>query len=116
MLPVGQHFLHFRNRLGRIQALGAGAGAIHDRMATVEPERIFQVIQSLTGGIVPAIHDPAVRLQQGSRTQVTVTVPPVTRTSRTAARAKDAFVHAVELGTVLLVFSILPGMVNRRLF
>ena len=47
-LAFHHHLLDLGNRLGRVQALGASLGAIHDRVAAVKPERIFQIIQAVT--------------------------------------------------------------------
>src|SRR5690242_213363 len=40
--PLHHQLLDLADRLRRIQTLRAGVGAVHDGMATVQPERIFQ--------------------------------------------------------------------------
>src|SRR5690606_8227888 len=51
----GQHQLLDRtDRLGRVQALGTGAGAVHDGVAAVELERILEVVQAHAGVLVAA--------------------------------------------------------------
>src|SRR5574337_2167153 len=50
--PLHHQLLDFRDRLGRIQPLRTGARAIHDGVATVQLERIFQIVQPLAGGLV----------------------------------------------------------------
>jgi len=47
-----QHFLGFSDGFCRIQALGTGFCAVHDGVAAIQPERVFQVIQALSAGLV----------------------------------------------------------------
>ena len=47
---------------GRVQSFGAGFGAVHDRVAAIQLERVFQLIQTLTGGFIAAVRNPAVSL------------------------------------------------------
>lgn len=54
------------------EAFGAGLGAIHNRVATIKTERVFQIIEALAGGFVAAVLDPAVGLQQGSGAEIAV--------------------------------------------
>src|ERR1700683_2292110 len=63
LLPLGHELLDGADGLGRIEVLGAGFGAIHDRMAAVEPERVLELIQPLPGGLVSAVNNPAVGRQ-----------------------------------------------------
>jgi hypothetical protein len=49
--------------LGRVQVLGAGSGAVHDRVAAVEPERVFERVEPRAGRLVAAVGDPAIGLQ-----------------------------------------------------
>ncbi len=76
------------NRLGRIEALGTGARAVHDSVAAVQLELAFQIVQARTGILVARVEDPAIGLQQNRRTEVLVTVPPVARATRRAAGAQ----------------------------
>jgi succinate dehydrogenase / fumarate reductase iron-sulfur subunit len=71
-------------------------------VAAIEPERIFQIIEALTGKLVAAVDDPAIGLQQRRRAQVTLTVPPVARAAGRAAGAQDALVQTIELGAIFL--------------
>ena len=43
------------NRFGGVQAFRADLGAIHDRMAAIQLEWVFQIIEALAGGFVAAI-------------------------------------------------------------
>ena len=62
-LPFDHHHLEFGDRLGGVEALRAGFGAVHDGVAAVEPERVFEIVEPLAGGLVAGILDPARRLQ-----------------------------------------------------
>ena len=50
-----QHLLNTGDGLAGIKALGAGAGAIHDGMAAVEPERVFELVETFAGVFVAAV-------------------------------------------------------------
>ena len=75
--PFHHHAFDMGNRFGRVQTLRAGLGAVHDGVATVELERIFQFVQTLAGRFVATVDNPPVRMQKGSWPQIPVTVPPV---------------------------------------
>src|SRR5688500_3008067 len=45
--PLDHHLLDFADRLGRVQALGTGLGAVHDRVAAIEAERVFEIVEAL---------------------------------------------------------------------
>ncbi len=107
--PLDQHHLGLRDRLGRIQALGAGLGAVHDGVAAEQLERIFELVQAITGGLVAAVDQPAVGLQQHGRAQVAITIPPVAGTTGGTAGAEDALVEAVEPGAVVFRLQALAG-------
>ena len=62
-LTSDQQLLDLGDGLGWVQALGAGAGAIHDGVAAIQTERIIQPVKTLAGVLIPAIGNPAVRLQ-----------------------------------------------------
>src|SRR5690606_26641728 len=102
LLPRQHQLLDLADRLGRVQALRAGARAVEDGVAAVQLERILEVVQARAGVLVAAVDDPAVGLQQHGRAEVAVAVPPVARAAGGAAAAQDAFVQAVELGAILL--------------
>lgn len=87
--------------------LRTGLRAVHDRMASVDRERILQVVQSLLGGLVTRVDHPSVGLHQSGRTQVLVAVPPVGRARGRAAGAEDALVEAVQLGTIIDALQVL---------
>ena len=95
------HLLDLGDGLGRVEALRAGVGAVHDRVAAIEPERIVQVVEALAGGLVAAVDEPAIGLEQRRRAEEAVAVPPVARAGGRAAGAQDALVEAVELRALL---------------
>src|SRR5689334_6624690 len=70
--PLDQHLLDLADRLGGVEALGTGFGAVHDRVATIQLERVFEGVEPLAGGLVARIRQPAVGLQQGRRAEVAV--------------------------------------------
>ena len=70
-LSFNHHFLDLGDGLGWIEALRAGVGAVHDRVAAVELERVLQRVQPVAGGLVAAVDQPAIGLQQGRRPQDT---------------------------------------------
>src|SRR5258708_6234410 len=87
---LDHHLLDLGDRLGRIEALGAGLGAIHDGVAAIEPERIFELVEPLALGVVAAVGQPAIGLQQDGGPEIALAAPPVGRARRGAAEAQDA--------------------------
>src|SRR5260370_29499143 len=92
-LPLDQLHLEFGDRLGRVEALRAGFGAVHDGVAAIEPERILEIVEPLAGGLVAGILDPARRLQQRRGAQEAFAVPPIARAGGRAAGAEAAFIN-----------------------
>src|SRR5262245_24764502 len=92
--------------------LRAGVGAVHDGVAAIEPERVFEIVKPLTGRLVTAVNDPTLRLQQRGGPEEAVAVPPVARARGRAAGAQDALVEPVELGAVLV--ALVPFLLGRR--
>ena len=105
-LPLDQHLLDVGDRLGRVEAFGAGLGAVHDGVAAVQAERIFEIVEPVAGGLVAAVADPAIGLQQRRRAEIAVAVPPIARARGRAAGAQDALVQPVEL--LALVAALFP--------
>ncbi len=58
--PFKERFLEMGDRFGGIEVLRTGFRAVHDRMASIEPEGILQVVKTLARRLVTAIDDPAV--------------------------------------------------------
>src|SRR6202030_1223782 len=111
-LPLDHHALDIGNCLRRIQVLRAGLGAIHDGVAAIEPERVFQIVQPLAGRLIARVDDPALRLQQRRRPEIAVRIPPIARAGCGAAGAQNALVEPVELLPV--VVALLPFLLRRR--
>src|SRR6478672_13098615 len=111
-LPLDEHLLDLGDGLGRVEALRAGLGAIHDRVAAVEPERVLKIVEPLAACLVAAVHDPAVRLQQDGRPEEALAGPPIAGTAGAAAGAENAFVESVDLGAVR--GCLLPFLFRRR--
>src|ERR1700759_4801921 len=84
-LPLDHLELEFGNRLGRIETLRAGLGAVHDGVAAIEPERVFEIVEPLAGSFVAAVLDPAGRLQQCGGSEEAVAGPPIARARGRAA-------------------------------
>ena len=79
-LPAFHHHLFdLGYRFRRVQALGAGLGAVHDRVAAIEPERVLKIIETFPGMLIAAVDDPAIGLQQDSWPQEPVRIPPIAR-------------------------------------
>ncbi len=60
VLPFDDQLLDLGDRLGRVEILGAHLSAIHDRMAAIQLERVFQLVETLAERFVTTVHDPAV--------------------------------------------------------
>src|SRR5207253_8545383 len=58
-----QKLFDFGDRFGRVEIFWAALGAVQDRVAAVEAERVFQRVEPLAGLLVAAVGDPAVSLQ-----------------------------------------------------
>src|SRR6185437_1170316 len=95
---LDHHLLDLADRLGRVEVFRASARAIHDRVAAIEPERIFQRIEPVARMLVAAIGEPTIGLQQDRGAEIAIAVPPVARAARRAAEAENAFPEPVELG------------------
>ena len=63
--------------------------------------RILEVVQALGGGLIAAVGDETVGLQQTGRADELVGVPPEAGAAGRAAGAQDALVQAVELVALL---------------
>src|SRR5258705_10579749 len=73
--PLDQLQLEFGNRLGGIEALRAGFCAVHDGVAAIQSERIFEIVEPLAGCLITAVLAPARRLQQCPGPQEALAVP-----------------------------------------
>ncbi len=62
-LPGDHHILDFGDRLGWVEMLRAGLGAIHDRMAAIETEWVLEIVEPVARRLVSRIDQPAIGLQ-----------------------------------------------------
>lgn len=60
VFPLRQHPLGRGNGLRRVEALRACLRAVHDRVTAIEPERILERVETLAGGLVTRVDEPAV--------------------------------------------------------
>merc|ERR1719244_1516496 len=96
-----QQLLDLSNSSPRVEAFGAGLGAVHDGVTPVNRERISEFVKSLSLLLIPTVNDPPVGLHEDSRSQVPVTVPPVGRTGGGATSTQDTLVQTIQLGPVI---------------
>src|SRR5688572_16317514 len=99
--PLQQHLLGLGDRLGGVEALRAGVGAVHDRVAAIEPERIFELVEPLALIFVAAVGEPAIGLEQDCGPQEAIAVPPIGWAGGRTAGAEDAFVEPIQLGAIV---------------
>merc|ERR1719180_465187 len=104
-----QQLLDLSDGLAGVKTLGAGLGAVHDGVASVDREGVPQLVQPGCLLFVPGINDPAVGLHEDCRAQVLVSIPPVGRAGGRAARAQDALIQAVKLCPVINRLKVLLG-------
>src|SRR5689334_23365053 len=71
-LPLDEHFLDLCNRTSRIEVLRAHISAVHDGVAAIKPERVLELIEPLTGGLVAAVDNPTVSREQCRRAKEAV--------------------------------------------
>jgi hypothetical protein len=60
----------------RVQAFWTDIGTVHDRVATEEAIRIFEVVETLLGSFVTGINDEAIGLEQSGRAHELIGIPP----------------------------------------
>ena len=64
------------NGPGRVEPFRTHADTVHDAVTTEQAEGVVQIGQTLFRGVVAAIRQEAVALQQRRRTQELLRVPP----------------------------------------
>src|SRR6185312_16444447 len=73
---------------------------------------IFEIVEPFARGLVAAVDDPSVGLEQDGRPEIPVGVPPIARTRGRTAGAQNAFIEPVELGAILA--RLFPFLWRRR--
>jgi len=100
-LLQGHLLLDLGNSKTGVKSLGAGLGAVHDGVATVEGERVLEGLATLRSELISAVNHPAVSLHQDGRSKVLIRVPPVRRARCRAAGAENALVETIQLLAIL---------------
>jgi len=127
---TSQELLDLSDGSARVQTLGAGLGAVHDGVTSVDTEGVSEPVQSLCLLSISTVNDPSVGLHQNSWTQISVSIPPVAGAGSATASTEDTLVQSVQLGSVsntledllvsvlhaLLVLSLQPGLDTPVLF
>src|SRR3569832_1328935 len=105
----------FVDGLGRIEPLGADLDAIHDGVTANQAERPFALAQALGRGLIAAVGEKTIRLQQRRGAAEFIGIPPDRWAGGGAACAEYAFVQSVELVALrraLAVFHLGLGLVH----
>lgn len=111
----GHVLLDLCNCLTRVEVLGAGPGAVHDGVASVERKGVLELLSSLLTKVVTRVGHPSVRLHEHGGAKVLVLIPPVRGAGCGAARAQNALVQTVESTTLLgrlKMFTLRRGVVG----
>jgi hypothetical protein len=69
-------------------------------VAAIEPERVFEIVEPVARRLVPAVDQPAIGLKEHGGPQEAISIPPMARTSRGAAKAEDAIVMSVDFAPI----------------
>jgi len=96
LADASQELLDFSDGSARVEALGAGLGAVHDGVTPVDGEGITELVQPLVGGVITRVNHPTVGLHQNGGTEVLVTVPPVRRARGGTTSAQNTFVKTIK--------------------
>ena len=59
------------------QYLGTCLGTVHDRVTSVNAERILESLESFCSILIPRIDHPSIRLHENGGAEIFVGVPPV---------------------------------------
>ena len=73
---LDQQILDFSDRPRRIEPFWTDINAIHDRVTTEQPVRVFQIIKTFVNRLVARIGDKTIRLQQPRWADKFIRVPP----------------------------------------
>ena len=87
--PTNHQLFDLANGLCGVQALGAHVHTVHDGVTAKESIGIFEVVQALASGLIAAVGNETVGLQETSGADEFVRVPPKRGAARGAARARS---------------------------
>src|SRR3954471_10469246 len=90
MMALEHHLLDLRDGLRGIEILRTGLGAVHDRVAAIQPEGILEIVETFAERFVTRVDDPAIGREQRRGPEIALAVPPVARAGRGAACTQDA--------------------------
>ena len=76
-LPIDKGLFQFGDLFCRVKPFGACLRAVHDRVATLEAERVLEIVETLAGRFITRVLDPTVGLQERGRPEIAVGIPPV---------------------------------------
>lgn len=93
----GHQLLDLGDCTGGVETLGASPRAVKNGVATVDAHAVIQGVLALSGLLVTGIGQPTVRLEEDSRSEVLLTVPPVRGAGGGAAGTQNALVETIQL-------------------
>lgn len=102
--------LDLGNSLTGVKVLGTGVGTVHDSLTLVELVGIIKGGKTLSSSGITRVSNPTVSLHEHSRSQVLLSLPPITRARSGTAEAENTLVHTIELLTVLLGLKVLHSI------
>src|SRR3954465_14546593 len=111
MTSLSNELLDLSDRLGGIEILGTRFRAVHDGVTSIELERIFKRIQSLTRRLITRIDDPTISSQQCRRSKIAVAIPPIAGTRGRAACTENARRGPIDF--FLILFGLKPLTIGR---
>src|SRR5690606_34960343 len=94
-------------------SLRANCHTVHDSTAAEQAERIIQISKTLLCHGVTAISNETIGLQQTSRTDKPIRVPPERRTGSRTASAQNALIQTIQLVTLFRRLQTLNGRHRR---
>ncbi len=71
------HLFDFHDGLSWVQTLWTGLGAVHNRVAAIELERVFERVEAFIGCVITAVGDPAIGLEEDGGAEEFIAVPPI---------------------------------------
>src|SRR5690625_7505416 len=99
-----------------VQTLMASLLAVLYATAAKHAEWIIQIGQSVLCGVIPAVGQKPIGLQQTRWANKLIRIPPKRRTSRGTTSTQDTFIEPVQLGAFLGLLPALYGSRRRRVF